>query len=537
MAKSKKGPALFEVIRAAQQKQLEQQRKAQERQARESVREHAAAVPAGGTLKQAAAMLKSHGFWLGSRGQPSVGVNDASIITATAPAPAAGAAPRKAVFRTTPPAAAAPSAVPVSEPVAPRHPTPPLSVTPTENDRAAYGFSSDAGDAGDAIALPRADASGDRNDGLQGGVYDDVQDDLRDDELDDTPSAFDHPAVSYVAADDEPLRDHLAGSNAAEPYFREVPAAEFTPTHGPTHGHDSNEADPARRAAPDVQPAETARPVEPVAEAEERVQEAVARTTPPAVYAAPAAPLRPRSDHAGEAMRRVREEIAASAAASDAPAASDRGYDVVHDFFKSSRDPAAVDRAPSAWYSRLPRFSYGAGIAAGLGLVVLAAVALSVLLNANPSPAVAETRPDVLDLKAPAKPAVASAASPTDPADAARARPDNAGKVGVVAPKSVTPPAAVSRVKGHQYLVLISCRFEKDAKAMVTFLAENGVAATIESALPGQGKWHTVVTARGFERTKNNPEFHAFEAEITALMRKYNRTSLYAAKPAVYGWR
>jgi hypothetical protein len=512
MAKSKKGPALFEVIRAAQQKQLEQQRKAEQRQARDSAREtaHADAAPGGGTLKQAAAALKSHGFWLGGRApQPAV-----AEVAAPVARPAADNATHKPFFRT----------VPLPDPVA-LPPSVPLG-RPSAEIELAPAREPDARSWDRAHDLSRA--SGDtRDDGLQGGAHDDAND-IADGVLEDTPSAFDHPAVSYAPAEDDAPRDHLSGGTAAEPVFREVVADEAHPApEFAASGHAAEVESYARAATP------------PADEIIEQPQIEAPRPAPVS-YAAPAAAplLGPRSDPAAEAMRRVREEIAASASSPQAsPAASrDDGSDTLNDFFRGNpRDPAASDGRGPSWVGRLPlRFNYATGIAAGLGLVVLGGVVLSVLLSGNQPQAAAAKRPDVLDLKPPT--AVASA---TDAPDTARARPDTAGKVGVVAPKPITPPGSVNRVKGRQYLVLISARSEDAPKKMVKFLAEKGIAATVENGLPEYSKWYTVVTERGFDRTKNNPDFAAFEAELTALMPKFNLagSKQAAGKPVLYKWR
>lgn len=105
MAKGKKGPALFEVIRAAQQKQAEQQRK-----------QELARHQQPGALASAASVLMSPSSWLTGRQTPQ----ENAPVT-----PVMREVPESAAEQTRPPVSAAPVAAPVAPiPIVQPKPTP-----------------------------------------------------------------------------------------------------------------------------------------------------------------------------------------------------------------------------------------------------------------------------------------------------------------------------------------------------------------------------------------------------------------------------
>lgn len=274
---------------------------------------------------------------------------------------------------------------------------------------------------------------------------------------------------------------------------------------------------------------------------------------PAAPAAAPAPAYRPA---VAEYARQVREEIAAQ----DAPAAEPffgsrpAGYaETTH------TDPAAAesDRSnPNYPGSNRPEFaidrdrrqismrvSYTTAIVAGFAVVVACGLAYIVgsaghgktvaVANSTPQPGVLNVQQNSANLI-------------NDPANVTHQNATDLGKINDTGKDlsldngggPIDVPTNVKRIVGYQYLVLMSFQRGADANALVKFLADNGVPATAEKALPGySAAWYSVVTTHGFDHTSKNPPYDVFVASLTRLMQKYSRSSQYVAgKPAVYTW-
>ena len=80
-----------------------------------------------------------------------------------------------------------------------------------------------------------------------------------------------------------------------------------------------------------------------------------------------------------------------------------------------------------------------------------------------------------------------------------------------------------NRTIGLNYVVIQSFRYEqKDlADEAVKFLREGGVGATAVKDVPGWQGWYSVVGTRGFDRTRNNPQYDAYIAQIMEVSPKF----------------
>ena len=206
--------------------------------------------------------------------------------------------------------------------------------------------------------------------------------------------------------------------------------------------------------------------------------------------------------------------------------------------------------------------------AAVVAFAVLTAVAVAFLAGrstAGPSAAAGETpqrpadgaavltgaaRPGVADLgNGPAAPYTApppvsdAGQSPGlgDGGATAPANPINSAKPTPPTPAvnpDVPPVKVDGRTAGVQYLVVQSYADEAEARSTQAVLSANGIDTTVEPQLKDFTGWYSVVGTRGFDRTRDNPEFDRYEARIVAIGQKYReqkRAREFA--PVVYGWR
>ncbi len=229
-----------------------------------------------------------------------------------------------------------------------------------------------------------------------------------------------------------------------------------------------------------------------------------------------------------------------------APAGDD--FDLERVLSGTSGEPTAAGASRLRERFALP-LNYTTGIVAGCGvLVLIGAVYLATSLASNPKTALAEAKPNpkVLEVSPqpvqPTAPVVARTEKARPVADTGPlARP---GKTAVesTSVENVRPvpvPTNVKRVYNLQYIVVLSSPIAKDAQEAVKFLADNGIPATAEQALPGYSRsWYSVITTKGFEKTRNNPEFDAYMGQLSKLMQKYAKGSKFKTfQPDVYSWR
>lgn len=103
----------------------------------------------------------------------------------------------------------------------------------------------------------------------------------------------------------------------------------------------------------------------------------------------------------------------------------------------------------------------------------------------------------------------------------------------------VTPPARVSRVIGHNYVIVQSWdpSEEADARAVIALLAQRGIATTIERNVQGFGRRLVVISAEGWPPRSR---------ELTDLSRRVDQISADAARadrkwraltPMQYRWK
>jgi hypothetical protein len=310
---------------------------------------------------------------------------------------------------------------------------------------------------------------------------------------------------------------------------------------------------PAEKNAPEPRAVE-AKPATPAVEkpveapaVQKPVEPPLAKAAPRPVDERPARIYDERVDSsAAETARRVREEIAASSRQQTPVSDRDAIPDSIQALFT---DPVAdrVEEPGEPIWRRLPQQInyYTAGIAAG---IVLVAILLVYLINHNQPDRNVAIRSDVLEVR-PTGATVTPDRTPK-PTDngtlgAVRGQPADSGAVGV---ESVTPikvPTKVNRIVGQQYIVLVSVpapmeQKEHVATDLVKYLADNGVAASVEQALPGYSpSWVSVVTAKGFDRTRNNPEYDQYAQRLTKLMEKFSKGSKFVKsfKLDTYTWR
>ena len=221
-----------------------------------------------------------------------------------------------------------------------------------------------------------------------------------------------------------------------------------------------------------------------------------------------------------EAMRQVREDIAAQEAPAAEPAFHDAGYD--KSFGRSAFD---VDDEPAP--ARGFQFSYTSAAVAGFAIVIAFGVAYVIgshnrnqpLANASGTNAV---RPEVLNVRsAPVeKPADPEKVEPVVDSRASLNAQSDIALAGIGKPIAV--PTDVKRVVGMHYVVLQSFPSDYDAKDLVKYLAQNGVAATAERPLPGySAKWTSVITVRGFDHVRDNPALEAYKGTLMTVLKKY----------------
>ena len=232
-----------------------------------------------------------------------------------------------------------------------------------------------------------------------------------------------------------------------------------------------------------------------------------------------------------------------------------------------SDEPLALSDTPARGAFRL-KLDYTTGIVAGLSLLGITGLAILMLSgNGAPAPlAVNQTapRPEVLNVR-PAR-TVAPAQTATTPGARAREdartlpagiKPDDASRAsasrapaesrGVAtagtpsgATGSTTGGASANtrRVIGRHYVVVLSSPIAKDAQEAVKFLATAGISATAEQALPGYSRsWYSVITTRGFERARDNPEFDLYITQLRTALKEYQTKKFNKWEPGVYTWR
>lgn len=261
----------------------------------------------------------------------------------------------------------------------------------------------------------------------------------------------------------------------------------------------------------------------------------------------PAAASTPAEDIA----RQVREEIAAASRIPDTydDPTPDPVLNRVPELFGASDPVTEAKRSVAPLLSRkLPfRMTYTTGLAAGIGLLVLASL-IFVVIRINRSGdssgsnlASLTPRPDVLEVGS-ASPAEQPSQAVAPGSNQARANVTTppTGKVGIESSLQPIPlPPSGKRIVGVQYIVLLSVPREEPAQELVKFLASKGISVTAEKGLPGYSQtWYSVVTTTGFQRTRNNPEYDAFIEPINKVMKEYANGSRFKSfKPDIYTWR
>lgn len=278
------------------------------------------------------------------------------------------------------------------------------------------------------------------------------------------------------------------------------------------------------------------------------VERSLAVTRPAVVIEPkPAAASTPAEDIA----RQVREEIAAASRIPDTydDPTPDPVLNRVPELFGASDPVTEAKRSVAPPLSRkLPfRMTYTTGLAAGIGLLVLASL-IFVVTRINRSGdssgsnlASLTPRPDVLEVgsASPAEPP-SQVVSPGSNQARANVTAPPTGKVGIESSLQPIPlPPSGKRIVGVQYIVLLSVPREEPAQELVKFLASKGISVTAEKGLPGYSQtWYSVVTTTGFQRTRNNPEYDAFIEPINKVMKEYANGSRFKSfKPDIYTWR
>ncbi|MDB5324463.1 MAG: hypothetical protein JWM57_32 [Phycisphaerales bacterium] len=351
---------------------------------------------------------------------------------------------------------------------------------------------------------------------------------------------------------------------AGQPVMREVPA---TPAASPTPFaaaprtvRQPQQIAPTAVepifAAPDIMPAHFDEPhhVESSAVASPAAEEVVTPQAPlfgAASYEATAPSYAPTPMSAAPlsaaalAARQVRDEIAAQEAPAAEPLFGAPSYGRTSISSPFGLDTDVDEPGPRQFAIQL---NYTSAAIAGFALLVAIAVAVIISTAGKKDEKVTvaknPVRPDVLIVqKNPQNPSNITPIAPSntvvdDGLASMTAGGESIGLDGIGKPIPV--PTNVKRVVGYQYLVLLSFPREEDAKELVKYLAQNGVPATAEKALPDYAKsWTSVVTTRGFERTKNNTAFNNYSDALKALLQKYAGESKFRKtfKIDVYTWR
>lgn len=474
----KNSPALFEVIRAAQQKQQEQLERQQQQKLNAEL--HA--------QSPAAALLRSPLYWFKGK---QAHETEHGVVAAEKPvakaAPAKSAAPKAGpVMRQVPrtPAAApaaAPSAQPVAQPVAKSQPTAQPVVPPAMDAESA------------PFEVPFSQAQ---------------------------PSEVTEP---------QEFTAHITVQ----------PPVEFNPP-------ESQEGESASEESISDDAAQTRDFAEPAFEATVEPQDFARPAYTAPAYSAPVYAPAPMSA-AALAAQQVRDEIAAQ----DAPAAEPMFEPTNYAGGRSaSLSPFGLDEddsdAPRQKTFTL-NFNFTTAIVAGFAILV--AVVVGVVISSagkkeqtQLAGAKNNVRPEVLNVQ-PTQTYTAPVPTPANTREDDTRASINTANESLALETLGTPipePTNVKRVVGYQYMVLLSFPREEDAKKLVKFLAQNGVPATAEKALPDYAKsWTSVVTARGFDHTKNNPAFDNYSTALKGLLQKYAGDSKFRKtfKIDVYTWR
>jgi hypothetical protein len=199
------------------------------------------------------------------------------------------------------------------------------------------------------------------------------------------------------------------------------------------------------------------------------------------------------------------------------------------------------------------RMSYGtAAIVVGSVIVIGSATyVIGRKMGSGPAPASAESidrlkqgKPNADVLKVGAGAPLASGAGGTAPISSA-VDPGNVGATSksgdtTSAPQPPADPSApVRRVVNLQYVVVQSYPKEADALAAVAALARSNVPCTIQKGFwPSRPDWFTVIGTNGFERTRDNPEYSAYIATITAVGKNFAAKSKFRQfEPLLVTWK
>jgi hypothetical protein len=94
------------------------------------------------------------------------------------------------------------------------------------------------------------------------------------------------------------------------------------------------------------------------------------------------------------------------------------------------------------------------------------------------------------------------------------------------------------RIVGMQYVVIQSYPDPEDAKDAVDALKKAGIDATVERIPRYAKSWSCVVSTRGFDHTKNNPEFKDFMKAIQDASNTFARPGTFRSfQPGVITWK
>ena len=82
---------------------------------------------------------------------------------------------------------------------------------------------------------------------------------------------------------------------------------------------------------------------------------------------------------------------------------------------------------------------------------------------------------------------------------------------------------------GLQYVLVQSYPPEEKhlAEDAVAALRDHGVPSTVEMGLPWAPRWYSVVGMKGFDRTKDSPEYRAYVSKIEQVSDKFAGTSKF----------
>jgi hypothetical protein len=104
--------------------------------------------------------------------------------------------------------------------------------------------------------------------------------------------------------------------------------------------------------------------------------------------------------------------------------------------------------------------------------------------------------------------------------------------------QSSAPAGTAKRIIGQQYVLIQSYPDPEDANDARDALVKAGIDCTVEKGTRWATRWSCVIGTRGFDHTRNNPEFKEYMKSIEDVSNSFAGQSKFRKfEPQVIGWR